>query len=179
MANNIFTGNGLKMGHVNTRSLLKHQHEIFLYMRGTDVLGVSETWLKPIMNDAMIYENGYAIVRQDRNVIYGDNIKKHGGGLLFYVKEEMSTYVTKLNTQCGCTCDMEQLWISIDKPAHKKLVVGLIYRPPDGDVETFITSLKHSYDTLNLNVRCTPDVVILGDFNIDYSKKKGIGFIKS
>ena len=172
MANNIFTGNGLKMGHVNTRSLLKHQHEIFLYMRGTDVLGVSETWLKPIMNDAMIYENGYAIVRQDRNVIYGDNIKKHGGGLLFYVKEEMSTYVTKLNTQCGCTCDMEQLWISIDKPAHKKLVVGLIYRPPDGDVETFITSLKHSYDTLNLNVRCTPDVVILGDFNIDYSKKR-------
>ena len=65
MANNIFTGNGLKMGHVNTRSLLKHQHEIFLYMRGIDVLGISETWLKPIINDAMIYENGYAIVRQD------------------------------------------------------------------------------------------------------------------
>ena len=37
-------------------------------MRGKDILGISETWLKPITSNSMVDEQDYVVIRQDRSV---------------------------------------------------------------------------------------------------------------
>lgn len=75
--NNIETLKGLKIGHLNIRSLLPKvdqvRHEL---LNGIlDVACFSETWLHDKLNSNLIEQDGYSLERQDR--ITG---KRGGGG---------------------------------------------------------------------------------------------------
>ena len=67
------------------------------------------------------------------------------------------------------TRDIEHLWVLITRPKSKPVLIGVVYRPPDG-------SVKHAMEALNTcmmhieNLASAVKIIILGDFNIDYRK---------
>ena len=63
---------------MNTRSLLKHEDEIFITLGANEFICLSETWLSP---RNMLTVNFYTYIRQDRNdPIHQSNVKSCGGG---------------------------------------------------------------------------------------------------
>ena len=54
--------------------------------------------------------------------------------------------------------------------SRKSVLVCNIYRPPQGDVETFIHSFELALQKIDLAKK---DLVMLGDFNIDFLEKSG------
>ena len=174
----VFDNKGLKIGHVNARSWLKKIDETFHVMKNIDILGISETWLNTTHTDNQISIDGYGIVRGDRRVVrMGTTEYKKGGGLVFYIKHMLWYYATEMNDITSSTSDLEQLWVDIRKPGNKRLIIGLCYRPPSGDVAVF---QKQLCDSIEYVLKCTrnSDIVIMGDFNINYADKKSPNFEK-
>lgn len=59
--------NGLQFVHINARSVF-HKLDTLKYeflRKSIDILGVSETWLNPLINDDMICIQGFNLLRND------------------------------------------------------------------------------------------------------------------
>ena len=57
------------------------------------------------------------------------------------------------------------LWLEIKPGNLKKITLGIVYKPPDGNAEEFLLDFKEALDSLgNITDR---EVHILGDFNLD------------
>ena len=65
-----------------------------------------------------------------------------GGGLLFYVKDDIYNKTSTISEIFSVTSDLEQLWISIDGLDVRKKVFSLTYRPPGGNVEKCLETLR-------------------------------------
>ena len=146
-----------------------HLDELLLQLEGYNIIGVSETWLTSRADDRILRFPGYVIVRQDRQAIPPRTKPKKGGGLLLYIREELEAYVQLLTPFCHCTCYSEELWIKITPPGHKHLILGLIYRPPSGKVDSFISNLnKTALELIGVGNPHSYECYIVGDMNIDY-----------
>lgn len=150
---------GLKICHLNSRSLLPKidKIEYLLLDNYIDIMGFTEAWLHKYIDDKLISKEGYNDIRQDRTN------GKRGGGLCLNVKSSID-YV-----QCieACNdCDIELLSISVEREYQKDIMVVLLYRPPQGNVDAFLTQLRELLHKHYNNMK--QDLVILGDFNIDY-----------
>lgn len=73
---------GLKICHNNIRSLLPKFNEFEnTYLDGKiDVVGISESWLHKYIDDNLVSNKCYDLIRNDREC-------KKGGGTCFYVKK--------------------------------------------------------------------------------------------
>ena len=61
--------------------------------------------------------------------------------------------------------------LQIEIPCRKGLDIGIVYRPPDGNVQMSIDSLVNAIQ--HLEGMCnTHELIMLGDFNIDYKKTR-------
>ena len=71
---------GFKVVHLNIRSIVKKIDQIRLLLQDTptDILTVSETWLRPHLNTELVEIEGYKIYRLDRTC-NGTSKKKRGG----------------------------------------------------------------------------------------------------
>ena len=82
------------------------------------------------------------------------------GGILCYIKDG---FVFKENTHLFDD-NVEALWVEINLPNTKPILLGTVYRPPDSRAAYF--------DKLNLVFQnCTfiyDDVIIVGDFNFGF-----------
>lgn len=69
--------NFLKIAHANTQSLLAHIDEFrSIFVNSSfDIILISESWLKPSVNDRSVEVHGYKLYRNDR-------LHKGGGELL-------------------------------------------------------------------------------------------------
>ena len=84
--------------------------------------------------------------------------KHKGSGLGIYMNENFTG--NKLNDLCICTKDIETLFIEIscfEQPFN----FGVVYRPPNGNIENFYTQLEHMFGKI------TGNTIISGDFNIN------------
>ena len=173
---------GLKVGHVNCCSLLRHQDEVFYTMKGMDIICISETWLTDNASDMLIHQYDYEVFRQDRSLKQqlpnGKFVTKRGGGLAIYLKKGLAIHTLVLPKVSRCTSQLEQLWVNISKPGNKKMILGLIYRPPNGKVKEFVSELTESYVGLGLEDASPHDVIIMGDFNINYFDKQSMGYTR-
>ena len=165
---------GFKVLHLNIRSLWRNQHELFLHFKGFDLIALSETWLHPNIPDILVSEPGYTIFRQDRTEVETGNVKGKGGGLLLYVKDCYSDFITKIDVPNSISINLEHMWLSIDIPFRRKIILGICYRPPSGNVSTSIKILNCSLDSLDIGVH--NDLLLLGDFNINYKDRSSKGF---
>ena len=157
-------GKGFIISHLNVRSLLRHLDEALFYLGASDIMCYSETWLSTRVNDPLLTIDGYTYFRQDRN--YGTQ----GGGLIIYTKESLAPYVTVMHDHAYTDKLGEELWVSIRQPGHKKTILGLIYRPPSGKTDHFITRLNNTMTKLSSDFNLLQtDVVVLGDFNVNYT----------
>ena len=126
-----------------------------------DVFGVSETWLTPDITDNEIKIPGYTAIRRDRQ----DRNKKQGGGLVVYVRTELNA---KKRTDLMENKDTECIWIEINRPKSKPLVIGSIYRPPDATLDTYLSDIE---DQLHKLDHTKTEIAIMGDFNVDMLSK--------
>ena len=160
---------GFKIVHLNCRSLYAKLTQLELLFGYTDVLCLTETWLHEAFSDDILTIQGKKLFRWDR--INGrDNgvTKSRGSGLACYLDNSISTDSQILTHLCVTTPDIELLTLKISCKGHKIRYVITVYRPPDGDIETFFHTLENVLLQNNFDNK---EVWITGDFNIDYLKR--------
>lgn len=153
---------GLKLCHLNIRSLLPKWEEVkFILLDGAfEMVGLTETWLHEYIDDNLVTVPGFSLVRQDRKS------GKRGGGIGLYIRDDL-----KFQKVDKCLNDdtTEVISIILNRNNQKYIMIVLVYRPPGGNPAMFIEVLR---DYLNeVYNEKYHDLLILGDFNIDYNKK--------
>ena len=118
---------------------------------------VAETWLNDIINTNELIFQDFNYYRLDRGY-------KRGGGLLILIKKHIiSDYVNSVSLPY-----IELLQVHIKVNNFSIINIILIYRPPNGSFNDFISFLEDFFN--NLDMFRNPYVVI-GDFNVDVLKK--------
>lgn len=141
---------------INPRKSKGKIDEVRSILRGgiLNVVGVSETWLKGYISSKVISVNGYKIIRNDRQI-------RRGGGVMLYISEKFKTKVIRASVDSP----IEYLFVEIEVN-RSKVLIGIVYRPPDvhdiTDIEQVITSLSVDYQ----------NVLLMGDFNHDLLSDK-------
>ena len=161
---------GLKIVSVNIRSLYSSLNELSVRFKEFDIICCCETWLNSTFTNQMIQIEGFEIFRLDReygNICNKEQKLKRGGGLIVYIKKNLSDFAQIIPNSSQISGSVEQLWIKIVKPNIRNLLLGVIYRPPSGKVtdaiEELSTSLKGILDSFR------GEIAIMGDFNVNYS----------
>ena len=65
--------------------------------------------------------------------------------------------------------NIESQWVSIKQPNSRTILIGNVYRPPQGNIETFIQVLEDILTSMDLS---KIELFIMGDLNIDILEKK-------
>ena len=107
-------------------------------------------------DDSVITIEGFKFCRLDRTT------GMEHGGILCYVRDGI-VFTEKSDLYND---NVEALWIEINLPQTKPLLLGTVYRAPDSKAE-YIDKLDFLFQN------CTSlydDVVIVGDFNLDLCK---------
>ena len=154
---------GIKMIHINARSLFHKIEDIFSNFCFCDIVVITETWLNSSIPSSAISVDGFSVIRQDR---YENSLKK-GGGICIYVNNEF-TY-EKLENRCVATSDYEMLGIKLKIQNIKPFYIMGTYRPPAGNMSNYVKWLNDVMEGIDM-VRS--ELFILGDMNIDYKNMK-------
>ena len=119
------------------------------------VIGLSETNVNCLQKETYKLE-GY-------NSVYNDNLpgKKKGSGIALYIKNTFS--FIKLQQYCNVSEDIESLFLEISNQQYTA-TVGVIYRPPNGNISNFLKYIAGILETASSNKQ---DTVIMDDFNIN------------
>ena len=149
------------MIHVNLRSIPKNLSKFEAYLHTLQnnftVIGISETWLNE--TNASLYDlPGYKVVNNYRK-------GKRGGGVSLYIRN-IVPFVVK-NDLFIQEDIAETVFIELPKDAvgsDKDLVIGIVYKPPNTDVDAFKDCLNVLLDSVKKQNKYS---FILGDYNIN------------
>lgn len=152
---------GIFGAHLNIRSLLPKHDEIksLLMESNLHFLALSETWLNSKIHSNLIDIPGYSFYRNDRKT-------GKGGGVAIYLRDSLKC--TKVTLEHDVNIEHICVEVSLSLSMHFLIVV--LYNPPSCN-EMFYGEL----DKLLKMVAHKSEVIILGDFNIDWfnsSKRK-------
>ena len=120
------------------------------------VIGISETNISSSQQDAYQLAN--------YNSLYQDKIasKKKGSGVALYIHNSIN--FCKIHEYSSTTEDIETLFASISNNNNFSAVVGVVYRPPSGNITNFI---KHISGIMSSLSKSKHKAIIMGDFNIN------------
>ena len=121
---------------------------------------VSETHIKDgdvCDNSSLLSLPGYVFLQRIRNVSVG-------GGIGIFLKQEI-----KFKRKYDLENHLESLWIEICLKNSKSVLIGCHYRPPEGS-KYLINNFSEVFEEQLTNVvKTNKEIIILGDFNIDYN----------
>ena len=159
---------GIKILHLNVRSLLKKIDQLKIYFDNSklDVVTLSETWTKSSVHSQLLQIEGFETIRQDRNLQKTN--KKTGGGLITYIKTSKFPDYSVLDKLSTSDSDIEAQWIKIKRIHCKNIIICNLYRPPSGRLENALDYLTSCIKKMNRN-KC--NIYIIGDLNINYLNK--------
>ena len=164
---------GLHMAHLNTRSLFNKWETFKAQFMSSNLhfIGLSETWLNEKIPDNILnLSNEYTIVRNDRNWSEADTTEpKKGGGVAAFIKNTLDFSATNFKHLNQSSKDIELQWISISLPHSKSILIGNMYRPPQGNVDNFIQVLENAFNELDLSKL---ELYLMGGINIDMLDKQ-------
>ena len=142
------------MAHINICSLRNKIIEVAeLLSPGIHLLAVSETHLDETFNDEVLGIQGYNIFRRDRNV--------NGGGVAVYVQNHIP-----VNMRPDLmAADIEVIWLQMNLPHIKPVLIGCVYRPPSANVDYLNQMCLMLDQVFDLG----HETYILGDTNIDWN----------
>lgn len=82
---------GLKIVHLNVRSLIQNFDEVnaTLLDGSLDVVVCSETWLQDRISDSLIANPAYNCTRLDRQTTRPSGVTKAGGGLCIFIEKDL------------------------------------------------------------------------------------------
>ena len=120
------------------------------------VIGISESWLKDHNVDRYGIQ-GYQAVHRYRPT-------RSGGGVSIFVQDIIDYF--QRPDLCYKNKPIESVFIEIDKNQVRKdrnVIVGVIYRPPGTDINTFNDYLSELLSKVKIEGKV---IACLGDFNI-------------
>ena len=124
-------------------------------------MNISETWQHDNIDDGFVSIKNYTLIRSDRLTMEAGVVKK-GGGLCTYVKDGL--VCEDMKDMIISNKDIELHLVKYALPYTRPIFIFNIYRPPSGDIDIFINSLKLILEVYR-NQKC--DIFIGGDLNID------------
>ena len=123
-----------------------------------------KTWLNDI-NKEDFKLNEYDYINSNRSY-------KKGGGVGIYVTKQTQYKIRKdLNPNVGDT--IETIFIEIEKTVGKNIIVGVIYRPPNGRIEIFENAMNEILAKIDKENKIC---YLMGDFNIDLLKSESCDY---
>lgn len=145
----------MKIGHLNVRSIFTGFNELTALVQEQDfcVMMLTETWLSEHTETQAVSIPGYRLIRKDR--------KGRGGGVAAYIK---ASYVCKIIELVSPVSSLEYLFLNI-KMRSTTLAIGVFYRPPHTNINTFINDVDN---ILSYVCPTVDDVICVGDFNINF-----------
>lgn len=155
--------NSLSISHVNIRSLSKNISELQLLYDHSfkfqfDIIALSEVWNVSNVNTVAL-----------RDYVLEVNCRKadeRGGGVGAYIRNTVN--YTRLDYNVTHT---ESLWLRISHSSFGKIIMlGIIYRKPNTDIDQFHNSLLGVLEEINVG---KTSIVLIGDFNLDVSQTCG------
>ena len=120
-----------------------------------DVICVNETLCDSSIPDSELHLPGYNILRKDRN--------RGGGGVALYIND-MFNYKRRVRDDL-CDDSIECIWAEITPPHSSLMLVCAIYNPNGKNAE-FSGKLSVMLSNASVDEK---EIVVLGDFNCDYS----------
>lgn len=147
----------LKVGHLNTRSLLNSFSEFKKLVLDNNffVLCVTETWLDNNTPTSAIDIDGLNFFRNDRGT--------RGGGVGIYVNNTLK--VKHVLNSFQSVLGVEQMFLEV-YIYNVKFLIGVIYRVPHLNLKQFV---EHLDNLLSLITPQYDNILLLGDFNIDHT----------
>ena len=151
----------LSFMQVNIRSLQCNLDSLTNMLLHLDLkfsfIGISETWLKDISHTCDI--PGYKFIHNHR-------IDADGGGVGLYLAENFEFKnrpdLVFQNSQCA-----ESLFAEVIRPKQKNLIIGVLYRPPNQNLQDFIDGLDSFLVRISKeNKAC----YLMADWNLDLMK---------
>ena len=170
---NIFGNHkGLLLTHLNVRSIWNKIDLLRNLFEGkkVDIISFSETWLNVNIIDEMLDFKGYNLIRNDRKWTDADTSAKakKGGGICTYIREGLSFILNVIPNLNVSTVDIECQCCEIVLANQKNTLFMNTYRPPQGNVDTFVKSVDQALENIDTNKE---DIIMMGDFNIDFLDK--------
>ena len=152
---------GLKITHLNVRSLSQHWDEFQILIQDNpfDVMCLTETWLKPSMTDSELHLDGYNLIRNDRT-------EKGGGGTAIYYN---SMLMARQRTDINCGLDVEAILLEITFPNGGRVLVCSAYCADKTLYKDFKPCLETMLDRASSE---NIELLFLGDFNQDLLPKR-------
>ena len=153
--------------HLNIRSLYNKLDD-FISMVSTlnfifDVYCFSESWLDENSKD-LVSIPGYLAYHSLRP------LGKRGGGVTIFVKD---AYNVEMLDSFTINCEIfESLFLKLER-GGKKVIVGIIYKPPHINKDIFIEKMSYiCHDLGNFRI----PILLCGDFNIDFLNSDSVPF---
>ncbi len=152
--------NNMSMLNANIRSLYKNvdafKDFICTSQINFEIIGLVETWLQDKPQEYLKLP-GYNLEFQNR-------AGKKGGGVCLYIKDNVNYHVRNDFQQIKHPEYVESVFIEIERPYSKNVVIGNVYRPPGQDINEF----NDFIDKILTNATKNPKIVyLMGDFNIN------------
>ena len=88
-----------------------------------------------------------------------------GGGVGLFVRKDLTFKICELTEQCD---GVDYLYIEINCKSFKNIIVGMMYRQPISAISAFTPFFEKLINNENIKNK---RAYVMGDFNIDLSKK--------
>lgn len=143
-------GSNLKCLYLNIRSCRNKtvNFQALIYSLDYDIILLTESWLNSTIPNSFVLPAGYTIFRSDR-------VKGRGGGVLIAIKQGLPS-----RRLMNCEIYPESCVVEISPNPGKDIILTVVYRPPDADLDDMMT-LNSLFHTVHKN-----NSIIVGDFNI-------------
>ena len=169
---NVLGLKGLKIVHLNCRSILNKVNEIDHVFKGSDILTCSETWLSSAVPNHLVSIPAMDLYRYDRDMGVGNGIKSlRGGGVACYIRKDLNLNTSICPEYTRVCCNIEIMTLKCIHDFGKIMHILTIYRPPRGSCDEFFNILSSFVELGNL---LNYDLYICGDFKIDYLHRNDI-----
>ena len=144
--------------HLNIRSINQNLSQLTDLLLNINhqftAIGITETWLK---------ENAHFVDIENYNFIHNHRRDQHGGGVGLYLKQNLNFKIRK-DLRFDNSDSSDSLFVEIIVPKGKNIIIGVIYRPPNGNLQSFVHSFNEVIDKVGReNKLC----YLMGDFNIN------------
>ena len=144
--------------HVNIRSLNQNYARLIDLLSNINhkfmAIGISETWLK---------ESNHLVHIDNYNFIHNHRKNQLGGGVGLYLLENLN-YKTRMDLRFDTSDTTDSLFVEVLVPKGKNVIIGVIYRPPNRNLQSFVSNFNEVIDKIGKeNKQC----YIMGDFNIN------------
>ena len=95
------------------------------------------------------------------STLRADRLTGRGGGVVLYIKEDIQY---KVINSIPDSSDFQTIFVEIENPHSRNVVVGVTYRPPYSSIDSFTNYLETCLDSLTRNNK---HIYLMGNFNIN------------